>query len=188
VGIWKNMKIKYCNIPDAQEYDPVFTHGGNKIIMPQFYDLMPEDDDLELSIDDLINGMIEAVHRHHDAGLVHGDLNIGNFMINRVGNRVVLIDFETTRKHYNDKEDIKRDLYQTAVSIIKVYNNLFEKKEEEDIEEYKLKNRAELETRYEKEVKITNRFLKLNKIGFEDRWETIKRVKEAILKLLGDRN
>ena len=36
VGIWKNIRIKASNIPDAQEYDPVFTHDGNKIMMPQF--------------------------------------------------------------------------------------------------------------------------------------------------------
>ena len=122
VGIWKNIRIKASNIPDAQEYDPVFTHEGNKIIMPQF-ELFERG---ELSKDELMNGMVEAVHRHHDAGLRHGDLNISNFMIN-IDNRVVLIDFETTKKHYNDKEEIKRDLYQAAVSIIKIHNSLFKK-------------------------------------------------------------
>ena len=179
VGIWKNIRIKASNIPDAQEYDPVFTHDGNKIMMPQFEPF----EHTELNEDELMNGMVEAVHRHHDAGLVHGDLNIDNFMIN-IDNRVVLIDFETAIKHYNTKEIIMRDLYQAAVSIIRIHNSLFKK------------NRKKLfilkenyGSRYEREIAITNRFLKLTKNGFDDdRWETIKRIKEVIKKLFGDRN
>jgi len=179
VGIWKNIRIKASNIPDAQEYDPVFTHEGNKIIMPQF-ELFERG---ELSKDELMNGMVEAVHRHHDAGLRHGDLNRGNFMIN-IDNRVVLIDFETTKKHYNDKEEIKRDLYQAAVSIIKIHNSLFKKNRKK-----LLILKENYGSRYEKEIAITNRFLKLTKNGFDDdRWETIKRIKEVIKKLFGDRN